>query len=221
MEILNLIHLSPLVLFLLPLSIVHGYSSGAPAGQCQMMMPQHGVKPQDPGTSPFNITISPVSITNSGTLNVSIVSDPGKYFEGFLLKAVTVPGGKIVGTFKILGVSNGGAEEEDTSSSEESGESGESGHHGHHVHHGHHESEESEELNVQNGKQIKAGAKYLKCAGAKSAVTHTDGGYKTSMAVEWTPSMKYVGEVRMVATVVKGFSTFWVNVQSETVKVSN
>ena len=55
----------------------------------------------------------------------------------------------------------------------------------------------------------------------QSAVTHTDGGRKTSMALEWTPSMKYVGEVRMVATVVKGFSTFWVNVQSETVKVSN
>ena len=62
MEIINLIHLFQLALFLLPLPLplptIHGYSSGAPGGQCQMMMPQHGAKPQDPGTSPFNITVS-------------------------------------------------------------------------------------------------------------------------------------------------------------------
>ena len=112
-----------------------------------------------------------MSITNSGTLNVSIVSDPGKYFEGFLLKAVTVPGGKIVGTFKILGVGNGGPEEEGTSSSEESDESGESGESG----------ESDEEPNVQNGKQTKAGAKYLKCAGAKVWAMFQSPNFHTSM----------------------------------------
>ena len=102
--------------------------------------------------SSFDHQISSVSITNSDTLNVSIVSEPGIYFEGFLLKSVTVSGGKTVGTFKILEVTNGGPEEEkDASSSEESDDSGES----------------DKEPNVQNGKQISAGAKYLKCAGAR------------------------------------------------------
>merc|ERR1712106_88308 len=62
-------------------------------------------------------------------------------------------------------------------------------------------------------------AKYLQCAGPKSAVTHSNGEGKTGLDLQWTPDTEYMGEVRMVATVVKGYSTFWVNVMSEPVKV--
>ena len=55
----------------------------------------------------------------------------------------------------------------------------------------------------------------------QSAVTHSDGGHKTRLDAVWVPDMSFVGQVKMVATVVKGFFTFWVKVPSETVVLSN
>merc|ERR1711910_73314 len=99
-------HLSllvPVLLLLLPPHHVQGYSSGAPVGQCDSMVPEHSkTEPMDPTTSPYTIQVAAVKMFNSETLNVSLISDTGEYFEGFLLKAVSIDDGKTVGTFNIL-----------------------------------------------------------------------------------------------------------------------
>merc|ERR1711936_689463 len=208
-------HLSLLVpvLLLLPPHHVQGYSSGAPVGQCESMVPEHRTEPRDPTTSPYTIQVAAVKMFNSETLNVSLISDTGEYFEGFLLKAVSIDDGKTVGTFNILNTTNAtivDAEYIEDGSSNESNESEESN-----------ESDESNESSIETGEEDNGSdaVKYLKCSGLKSAVTHSNGSAKTSLYVQWVPPSSYEGSVRLVATVVKEYNTFWVNLTSATVQV--
>ena len=55
---------APLLLLALVVSGVHGYSSGAPAGQCNAMMPNHSPNVAQTGMSPF--TVTPAKSTFSG-----------------------------------------------------------------------------------------------------------------------------------------------------------
>merc|ERR1711936_891501 len=203
-------HLSllvPVLLLLLPPHHVQGYSSGAPVGQCESMVPEHKTEPRDPTTSPYSIEVASVKMFNSETLNVSLISDTGEYFEGFLLKAVSIDDGKTVGTFNILNTTNAtidDAEYIEDGSSDESNE-----------------SVESDESSIETGEEDNGSdaVKYLKCSGLKSAVTHSNGSAKTSLYVQWVPPSSYEGSVRLVATVVKEYNTFWVNITSDTVQV--
>ena len=112
---------------------------------------------------------------------MSLTSDHGEYFKGFLLKAVTIPGDKTVGTFKILNVVNDTSEqygtnseafneedehehdhEHEQTSSEESSEEDE-------LEHSEEEEHERSDDDGVDGKDIKniSAARYLKCAGPK------------------------------------------------------
>merc|ERR1711936_873200 len=212
-------HLSllvPVLLLLAPPHHVQGYSSGAPVGQCDSMLPLHKTEPMDPTTSPYTIQVASVKMFNSETLNVSLISDTGEYFEGFLLKAVSIDDGKTVGTFNILNTTNAtivDAEYIEDGSSNESNESEESNESD--------ESNESVESSIETGEEDNGSVavKYLKCSGLKSAVTHSNGSAKTSLYVQWVPPSSYEGSVRLVATVVKEYNTFWVNITSATVQV--
>merc|ERR1711936_395274 len=181
--------------------------SGAPVGQGESMLPEHRTEPMDPTTSPYTIQVAAVKMFNSETLNVSLISDTGEYFEGFLLKAVSIDDGKTVGTFNILNTTNAtivDAEYIEDGSSNESNE-----------------SDESDESSIETGEEGNGSVavKHLKCSGLESAVTHSNGSTKTSLYVQWVPPSSYEGSVRMVATVVKEYNTFWVNITSDTVQV--
>merc|ERR1711910_98768 len=183
-------HLSllvPVLLLLLPPHHVQGYSSGAPVGQCDSMVPEHSkTEPMDPTTSPYTIQVAAVKMFNSETLNVSLISDTGEYFEGFLLKAVSIDDGKTVGTFNILNTTNATIVDaeyiEDGSSNEsnESEESNESDESNESV-----ESVESVESSIETGEEGNGSVavKHLKCSGLESAVTHSNGSAKTSLYV--------------------------------------
>merc|ERR1711910_11013 len=207
-------HLSllvPVLLLLLPPHNVQGYSSGAPVGQCESMLPLYNTKPMDPTTSPYTIEVASVKMFNSETLNVSLISDIGEYFEGFLLKAVSTDDGKTVGTFNILNTTNAtivdaeNIEDGGSIESHECDESDESD-----------ESVESVESSIETGGEGNGtvAVKHLKCSGLKSAVTHSNGSAKTSLYVQRVPPSSYEGSVRLVATVVKEYNTFWVNLTS-------
>merc|ERR1711936_1431198 len=181
--------------------------SGAPVGQGESMLPEHRTEPMDPTTSPYTIQVAAVKMFNSETLNVSLISDTGEYFEGFLLKAVSIDDGKTVGTFNILNTTNAtivDAEYIEDGGSIESNESD--------------ESVETSIETVGEGNGSIA-VKHLKCSGRKSAVTQSNGSTKTSLYVQWVPPSSYEGGVRLVATVVKEYKTFWVNITSDTVQV--
>merc|ERR1711936_1309346 len=193
--------------------------SGAPVGQCESMLPLHRTDPMDPTTSPYTIQVASVKMFNSETLNVSLISDTGEYFEGFLLKAVSIDDGKTVGTFNILNTTNAtivDAENIEDGGSIESHECDESDESDESV-----ESVESVESSIETGGEGNGtvAVKHLKCSGLKSAVTHSNGSAKTSLYVQWVPPSSYEGSVRMVATVVKEYKTFWVNITSDTVQV--
>merc|ERR1711936_909908 len=132
--------------------------SGAPVGQGESMLPLHRTDPMDPTTSPYTIQVASVKMFNSETLNVSLISDTGEYFEGFLLKAVSIDDGKTVGTFNILNTTNAtivDAEDIEDGGSIESNESV--------------ESVDSVESSIETGEEGNGtvAVKHCKCSGLK------------------------------------------------------
>ena len=68
--------------------------------------------------------------------------------------------------------------------------------------------------------------KYLQCSNTESkephsALTHSDSTPKPSVKVKWTPPQDFSGKVKVLATLVKDFKTYWVKLESETLEVSN
>ena len=68
--------------------------------------------------------------------------------------------------------------------------------------------------------------KYLQCSNTESkephsALTHSDPTLKQSVKVKWTPPKDFSGKVKVLATMVKEFKTFWVKLESETLEVTN
>ena len=68
--------------------------------------------------------------------------------------------------------------------------------------------------------------KYLQCSNTKSkephsALTHSDPTPKQSVKVKWTPPQDFSGKVKVLATLVKDFKTYWVKLESETLEVTN
>lgn len=80
------------ILFLLSLIVVscRGSPNGAPATQavCDQMTPNHGVAAQE-SASPFRLEVSSTSVKSGEILSVQIISDEGRSFKGFYLKALT------------------------------------------------------------------------------------------------------------------------------------
>lgn len=64
------------------------YPSGAPAGVCDSLMPNHGQDPQD-SISPFHLITSATSLESGETLRIQIQADDGISFKGFFLQART------------------------------------------------------------------------------------------------------------------------------------
>ena len=64
--------------------------------------------------------------------------------------------------------------------------------------------------------------KYLQCSNEPhSALTHSDPTPKQSVKVKWTPPQDFSGKVKVLATLVKDFKTYWVKLESETLEVTN
>ena len=67
--------------------------------------------------------------------------------------------------------------------------------------------------------------KYLQCSDTElkehSAVTHSDPTPKQSVKVKWTPPQNFTGKIKVLATLVKDFKTYWVKLESETLEVTN
>ena len=67
----------------------------------------------------------------------------------------------------------------------------------------------------------KTSAQYLNCTNPQSAITHINNQQKLLQTVEWRPPSQFTGSVVMVATVVKDFDTYWVNITSDTIMVGD
>ena len=67
----------------------------------------------------------------------------------------------------------------------------------------------------------KNNTKYLQCSDTEphSALTHTDPTSKESVKLKWTPPQDFSGKVKVLATLVKDFKTYWVKLESETLEV--
>ena len=64
------------------------------------------------------------------------------------------------------------------------------------------------------------GAQLLTCDNqANAAVTHTDNSTKTSVMFTWTAPAQSVGDLQVVATVVKDKATFWTKIESHRIVV--
>ena len=63
--------------------------------------------------------------------------------------------------------------------------------------------------------------KHLNCGGAKSTMTHNSREPKGMIPVQWNPPANYTGKVKIVATVVQHFSTYWVKLSSPVVTVGD
>ena len=62
--------------------------------------------------------------------------------------------------------------------------------------------------------------KYVACDNkVQSAVTHTIGSFKTSVKVKWNAPSDFQGMVRILATFVTDYSTYWVKVPSSELEV--
>ena len=65
-------------------------------------------------------------------------------------------------------------------------------------------------------------AKYLNCDSTpQSAVTHTNNRPKKSVKVRWSPPSDFTGNVKVLGSFVKGYSTYWVKLESEILEVKN
>ena len=62
--------------------------------------------------------------------------------------------------------------------------------------------------------------RYLKCKAQQSSVTHRNSAPKTSISVSWRPNKDFSGDVKIFATVVQDYSNYWVNLQSQTLRVT-
>ena len=62
--------------------------------------------------------------------------------------------------------------------------------------------------------------KYVACdSKVQSAVTHTKSNFKTSVKVKWNAPSDFQGKVRILATFVTDYSTYWVKVPSRDLEI--
>ena len=62
--------------------------------------------------------------------------------------------------------------------------------------------------------------KYVNCGNKpQTAVTHVNSNPKSSVKVKWTAPSDFEGSVKIHATIVQDYSTFWVKVQSNSIEV--
>lgn len=62
------------------------YKSGAPAGVCESMIPEHGVPPQNT-TSPYTLSVDKTNIKPGGSVTLKITGPSGKPIKGFFVQA--------------------------------------------------------------------------------------------------------------------------------------
>jgi hypothetical protein len=80
--------------------LARGFSMGAPDPACASMLPQHGMNIPQGTPSPFRIQIAPLKDKNDRRIvNVTLYSDKGLSFAGFLLQARPETGGNALGSF--------------------------------------------------------------------------------------------------------------------------
>jgi hypothetical protein len=53
----------------------------------------------------------------------------------------------------------------------------------------------------------------------QGAITHTNNAAKFSVKATWTPESSYEGGVRLYATMVQDFSTYWTRLPSQLIQV--
>ncbi|KAF4519973.1 hypothetical protein B566_EDAN005473 [Ephemera danica] len=81
--------------------LARGFSMGAPDSACASMIPGHGNPPQTE-LSPYRINLTPLNDTNNRRIiNVTLTSDQGVEFAGFLLQARPAAGGNALGSFVV------------------------------------------------------------------------------------------------------------------------
>ena len=66
-------------------------------------------------------------------------------------------------------------------------------------------------------------ARYLNCLNkSQTSATHTHSEPKSSVSVKWRAPTDFIGgEVKIFATVVQSYNTFWVNLESKPLNVIN
>ncbi|XP_030837198.1 putative defense protein 3 [Strongylocentrotus purpuratus] len=91
--------------FLAVVPLVMAYPTGAPLGTCVNLTPKHFnstnptvLIPPQAGPSPYALSVSKNMYSPSEELTVTVTSDTGDYFEGFLLQA-RLADDTLVGTF--------------------------------------------------------------------------------------------------------------------------
>ena len=69
---------------------------------------------------------------------------------------------------------------------------------------------------------VNSDARYLKCDNVlQSAVTHNSPSNKKSVGVKWNAPSDFTGSVKILATFVKEYQTYWVKLESETLEVTS
>lgn len=69
-------------------SIVYGYSRGAPVGVCDTMTPRHRTNQPQESSPPYTLSLSSSSVDVGGNITVTLTADDHYMFRGFLIKAV-------------------------------------------------------------------------------------------------------------------------------------
>ncbi|KAK5646270.1 hypothetical protein RI129_004734 [Pyrocoelia pectoralis] len=75
-----------LVVFLMSIISIYGYSTGAPKEACPDMKPQHPFDPQSANEFPYNVTVSKTNVNQGGKVLITISGWKVKHFKGFLVQ---------------------------------------------------------------------------------------------------------------------------------------
>eukprot|EP00079_Xenopus_tropicalis_P035335 XP_017949106.1 PREDICTED: putative ferric-chelate reductase 1 [Xenopus tropicalis] len=90
-----------LVLFSGYFASVFSFPSGQISASCDTMLPQHRGSTPQTTASPYFITVSNTTFKSGDRITVTIQSNSGNTFKGFLLEALSVGGDTVTGTFTI------------------------------------------------------------------------------------------------------------------------
>ncbi|KAE8610565.1 hypothetical protein XENTR_v10012171 [Xenopus tropicalis] len=90
-----------LVLFSGYFASVFSFPSGQISASCDTMLPQHRGSTPQTTASPYFITVSNTTFKSGDSITVTIQSNSGNTFKGFLLEALSVGGDTATGTFTI------------------------------------------------------------------------------------------------------------------------
>ncbi|NP_001083026.2 putative ferric-chelate reductase 1 precursor [Danio rerio] len=91
-----------LFILVLCVGLVQSYKNGLVSEVCDSMMPNHGANAQT-SSPPFTVTADKTTFKEGDQIKVTLNSQTGYYFEGFMLQARPVGSSSTIGTFSVTG----------------------------------------------------------------------------------------------------------------------